>query len=121
LDNIHFEFELFSINLQNESMGGMSCFSACSQHEIPKHKCFNAILVDEEMPLHWKWSAIILLPKQGSEDDLNTSRPIILLPNVCNISSKVLTRKLCQIPDENQPPKQAVFHCVFITTEYVLP
>jgi len=39
LDNTHFKFDFF-FNLQNESMAGMSCFSACSQHEIPKHKCF---------------------------------------------------------------------------------
>ena len=64
---------------------------------------FNTVLEEEEMPLHWKWSAIILLP------------------NVYKLSSKVLKRILCQIPDGNQPAQQAVFHCLFITTEYVLP
>jgi len=59
--------------------------------------------------------------KQGSKDDLNTSRSIFLLPNIYKLSSEVLTRRLCQIPDGKQPPQQVVFHYVFITTEYVLP
>jgi len=64
---------------------------------------------------------IILLPKQGSKDDLNTSRATILLPNVYKLSSKILTRRRYQIPDGKQTPQQAVFNYVFITTEYILP
>jgi len=81
----------------------MSCFSAYSQHEMPKHKCFQ----------HHS-------ERRENATSLEVER-IILLPNVYKLSSKVLTRRLSQIPESKQPPQQAVFHYVFITTEYVLP
>jgi hypothetical protein len=91
-------------------MGGVSGFSGCSQHEIPKHKCFQHHSGRRGNATSLEVERIILLPKQGAKDDLNTSRPTILLPNVYKLSSKVLTRRLCQMPDGKQTPQQAVFH-----------
>jgi hypothetical protein len=78
-------------------------------------------LEEEEMPLIWQLRMIILLPKQGTEYDLNTLRLITLLPIPYKLSWKVLKRRLSQILDENLPPQQAVLRCCRNSTEYLHP
>lgn len=80
---------------------------------------FNKILQTEEIPEQWKSSTIILLHKKGTKDDMNNYRPISLMSNLYKLFSKVLTRRLTKVLDENQPTEQAGFRSGFSTTDHL--
>lgn len=73
----------------------------------------------EDIPEQWKSSTIILLHKNGPKDDLNNYRPISLMSNLYKLFTKIITRRLTQILDENQPPEQAGFRSGFSTADHL--
>jgi hypothetical protein len=74
---------------------------------------FNMILKPEEIPMEWKQSTIILLHKKGTKDDINNYRPISLLPNLYRLFTKIITKRMTKILDENQPVEQGGFRSGF--------
>lgn len=73
----------------------------------------------EDIPEQWKSSTIILLHKKGPKDDLSNYRPISLMSNLYKLFTKIITRRLTQILDENQPPEQAGFRSGFSTADHL--
>lgn len=82
-------------------------------------KLFNHILTTEELPLQWFTSTIILIHKKGNRDDLTNYRPISLMSNMYKLFSKIMTKRLTNILDEQQPPEQAGFRTGFSTTDHL--
>lgn len=85
----------------------------------PITRLFNLILDTEEVPKQWNLNTIILLHKKGPKDDLNNYRPISLMSNLYKLFSKIITKTLTKILDENQPPQQAGFRSGYSTTDHI--
>ncbi|KAJ4437195.1 hypothetical protein ANN_17330 [Periplaneta americana] len=85
----------------------------------PLTAVFNEILKSETVPHQWKTSKIILLHKKGAKDDLNNYRPISLMSNVYKLLSKIITRRLTKVLDDNQAPDQAGFRSGYSTVDHL--
>lgn len=85
----------------------------------PLTAVFNEILKSETVPHQWKTSKIILLHKKGAKDDLNNYRPISLMSNVYKLFSKIITRRLTKVLDDNQAPDQAGFRSGYSTVDHL--
>ena len=61
----------------------------------------------------------MIIFKRGNKKDLKNYRPICLLSNIYKVPTKVLTKRLEKILDENQPREQAGFRCGYSTTDHI--
>ena len=61
------------------------------------------------MPTDWQNAIIILLHKKGDQKDLGNYRPISLLPIINKLFTKVITSRIAEKLDIQQPREQAGF------------
>lgn len=80
---------------------------------------FNKCLERRCIPDEWNDATIILLHKKGNPKDMNNYRPISLLNCVYKIFTKIVTTRIEQILDENQPVEQAGFRRGFSTVDHL--
>lgn len=83
---------------------------------------FNAILRIEHFPRQWKVAQIIMISKPGKPtDDVNSYRPISLLPVLSKLFEKLFLRKIKPILEERQliPDHQFGFRRKHATVEQV--
>lgn len=85
----------------------------------PLRDIFNEIIRTERIPDQWKVNSIILLHKKGAKDDLSNYRPISLLSNIYKLLSKILTRRMTRVLDDNQTPEQAGFRAGYSTADHL--
>ena len=80
---------------------------------------FNQCLSKREVPEAWCNAIVVLLHKKGDKTNLGNYRPISLLSVVYKLFSKVLTKRLESILDENQPREQAGFRSGYSTMDHL--
>ena len=80
---------------------------------------FNECLEQRKIPDEWNDATIILLHKKGDRKDISNYRPISLLSCVYKIFTKVLTQRITNTLDENQPHEQGGFRKGFATSDHL--
>ena len=85
----------------------------------PLTKLFNRIINEEIIPNQWTTSIITLLHKKGPRNNLNNYRPISLISNMYKLFSKIITRRITKVLDENQPIEQAGFRSGYSTADHL--
>ena len=68
--------------------------------------------------IHTAWKMIITF-RNGNQKDIKNYRPICLLSNIYKVLTKVLTKRLEKIFDENLPWEQAGFRSRYSTTDHI--
>ncbi|XP_042872713.1 uncharacterized protein LOC122253566 [Penaeus japonicus] len=68
-------------------------------------RLFNKCLKESRTPEEWNQAILILLYKKGDPGDMNNHRPISLLGVIHKIFTKVITNRIANKLDENQPRK----------------
>ena len=67
----------------------------------------------------YKVVSFIIINKKGDKQNLNNYRPITLLPNIYKLFTKILTNRLTDTLDENQPREQAGFRSGYSTIDHL--
>lgn len=80
---------------------------------------FSRYLEMQKIPKSWKESETILLHKKGEYEDLKNYRPICLLSHVYKLFTKVITNRLQNSLDEQQPREQAGFRRKYSTIDHI--
>ena len=73
----------------------------------------------QKIPKSWKESETILLHKKGEYEDLKNYRPICLLSHVYKLFTKIITNRLQNSLDEQQPREQAGFRRNYSTIDHI--
>ncbi|CAD6191521.1 unnamed protein product [Caenorhabditis auriculariae] len=84
---------------------------------LAKH--FSTYLKEASIPVQWKISKTILIPKKGDVSDLNNFRPISLLSVVYKLFTKVILNRLEKKLDDFQPASQARFRRNFCCMDHI--
>ncbi|CAD6199453.1 unnamed protein product [Caenorhabditis auriculariae] len=84
---------------------------------LAKH--FSTYLKEASIPVQWKVSKTILIPKKGDVSDLNNFRPISLLSVVYKLFTKVILNRLEKKLDDFQPVSQAGFRRNFCCMDHI--
>ena len=80
---------------------------------------FNKCLKESKTPEEWNKAILILLYKKGDPRDMNNHRPISLLSVIYKIFTKVITNRIANKLDENQPREQAGFRKGYSTIDHL--
>jgi len=80
---------------------------------------FTQCIKSNEIPKSWNNAIIILLHKKGDITDLKNYWPISLLSNLYKLFTKVLTNRMNNTLDFNQPREQAGFRSGFSTMDHL--
>ena len=80
---------------------------------------FTKCLREGKTPKAWKNTIIILIHKKGDTKDLKNYRPISLLSVIYKLFTKVITNRIADTLDLNQPREQAGFRSGFSTTDHI--
>ena len=70
-------------------------------------RLFNECLKKSKTPEEWNKAILILLYKKGDPRDMNNQRPISLLNVIYKIFTRVITNRIANKLEENQPREQA--------------
>ena len=82
-------------------------------------KLFSMCMHKGRVPNQWKEASMIILHKKGDKRDLKNYRPISLLSNLYKLYTRILTNRLQNILDDNQPREQAGFRKGFSTMDHI--
>jgi len=82
-------------------------------------KLFTTCIKQGKVPQQWKEANMIILFKKGDKRDLKNYRPISLLSNVYKLFTRILTNRLENILDSNQPREQAGFRSGYSTMDHI--
>ena len=82
-------------------------------------RLFNECLKKSKTPEEWNKAILILLYKNGDPRDMNNQRPISLLNVIYKIFTKVITNRITDKLDENQPREQAGFRRGYSTIDHL--
>ena len=82
-------------------------------------RLFNECLKKSRTPEEWNKAILILLYKKGDPRDMNNQRPISLLNVTYKIFTKVITNRITNKLDENQPREQAGFRRGYSTIDHL--
>ena len=80
---------------------------------------FTKCVREGKIPKAWKNAIIILIHKKGDTKDLKNYRPISLLSVIYKLFTKVITNRITETLDSNQPREQAGFRSGFSTTDHI--
>ena len=80
---------------------------------------FTKCLKEKKVPESFGVGIVILLYKKGDNKELGNYRPITLLSVIYKVFSKIITNRLTQTLDENQPREQAGFRSGFSTVDHL--
>jgi hypothetical protein len=72
-----------------------------------------------QIPDDWKTSNTTLIHKKGDKEDLETYRPITLLPVLYKLFTKCVLRRIRNTLEEAQPTEQAGFRRSFSTMDHI--
>ncbi|KAH7708744.1 endonuclease-reverse transcriptase [Aphelenchoides avenae] len=82
-------------------------------------RIFTQCLRKKKIPPQWKESTTVLLYKKGDARNLKNYRPICLLSVVYKLFTKVLTRRITDNLDREQPVEQAGFRQGYCTLDHL--
>ena len=82
-------------------------------------KLFTTCITQGKVPKKWKEANMIILFKKGNKRDLKNYRPISLLSNIYKLFTRVLTNRMENTLDRNQPREQAGFRSGFSTLDHL--
>ena len=82
-------------------------------------RLFNECLKKSKTPEEWNKAILILLYKKGDPRDMNNQRPISLLNVIYKIFTRVITNRIANKLDENQPREQAGFRKGYSTIDHL--
>lgn len=85
----------------------------------PLTTLFNKILENQEIPINWARSRIILLYKKGDPEDINNYRPISLLPTIYKLFAMCVEKRIEPTIEKNQPAEQAGFRQGYSTIDHI--
>ena len=80
---------------------------------------YTKCLQENKGATEWKASNMILIYKKGDYRNLKNYRPISLLSNIYKLFTKILTKRLERLLDENQPVEQAGFRSGYSTIDHI--
>ena len=80
---------------------------------------FTQCLKERKIPENLCKGIVILLHKKGDKQNLNNYRPITLLPIIYKLFTKIITNRITNTLDENQPREQAGFRSGFSTIDHL--
>ena len=80
---------------------------------------FSRYLELKRIPRVWKVSKTILLHKKGEKEDLKNYRSICLLSQIYKVFTKIITKRITSILDEQQPREQAGFRKGYSTRDHL--
>ena len=80
---------------------------------------FTQCLQERKVPKKFCLGIVTLLHKKGDKQNLANYRPITLLPNIYKLFTKILTNRLTDTLDENQPREQAGFRSGYSTIDHL--
>ena len=80
---------------------------------------FSRYLELKRIPRVWKVSKTILLHKKGEKEDLKNYRPICLLSQIYKVFTKIITKRITSVLDEQQPREQAGFRKRYSTRDHL--
>ena len=80
---------------------------------------FNECITESEIPDSWNEAIVILLYKKGDPENISNYRPISLLSSTFKLFTKIITNRLTQSLNENQPREQAGFRKGFSTMDHL--
>lgn len=80
---------------------------------------FTKCLKDGKTPTSWKNAVVVLLHKKGDTKDLKNYRPISLLSVLYKLFTRVITNRIGNTLDANQPREQAGFRSGFSTIDHI--
>ena len=78
-------------------------------------KCLDA----NRIPTEWTDANVILLFKKGEKEDLRNYRPISLLSALYKLFTKIITNRITDQLDSNQPAEQAGFRSNYSTNDHL--
>lgn len=91
--------------------------------DAPLHRTLAALFTEclrqNKIPKSWHCAVIILLHKKGDQKDLTNYRPISLLSALYKLFTKIITKRIAGVLDENQPREQAGFRSNFSTIDHL--
>ncbi|KAH7706674.1 hypothetical protein AAVH_26088 [Aphelenchoides avenae] len=82
-------------------------------------RLFTQCLRKKKIPPQWKESTTVLLYKKGDARNLKNYRPICLLSVIYKLFTKVLTRRITEDLDREQPVEQAGFRRSYCTLDHL--
>ena len=80
---------------------------------------FKECLMKSKTPEEWNKAILILLHKKGDPRDMNNQRPISLLNVIYKIFTRIITNRIADKLDENQPREQAGFRRGYSTIDHL--
>lgn len=82
-------------------------------------RLFTRCLESQTVPVAWKNAMVVLLHKKGDIKDLKNYRPISLLPVLYKLFTKIITNRINETLDREQPREQAGFRSGYSTHDHI--
>ena len=82
-------------------------------------KLYTKCITERRIPKTWKEANMVIFFKKGNRKDIKNYRPICLLSNMYKLFTKIITTRLENKLDENQPREQAGFRSKYSTTDHI--
>ena len=76
-------------------------------------------ITERRIPKAWKEANMVIFSKKGHSKDINKYRPTCLPSNMYKLFTKILTTRLENKLDENQPREQVGFRSKYSTTDHI--
>ena len=82
-------------------------------------KLYTKCITERRIPKTWKEANMVIFFKKGNRKDIKNYRTICLLSNMYKLFTKIITTRLENKLDENQPREQAGFRSKYSTTDHI--